>query len=82
MIPLPSAPVPWSLPLRGLLAHQVKKVLVRLRLAHLVDDELDGVHGVHLLQQSAQEPDAVQDLLRGQELFLAGAGADQVECGA
>ena len=63
----------------GLLAHQVEKILVRLCFAHLVDDELDGIDGIHLLQEPAQDPDAVQVLLRGEELFLARAGADQVE---
>src|SRR5262249_9117950 len=60
-------------------AHRVEEFLVRLRAAHLGEQELHRVDGVQRVQELPQDPDPVELLLVHQELFLARAGPVDVE---
>src|SRR5258708_4912166 len=62
-------------------AHRVEELLVRLRAAHLREQELHRIDGVQGMEQLPQDPDAVELLLVHQELLLARAGAVDVEAG-
>jgi hypothetical protein len=55
------------------LGHGVEEVLVGLGLAELVDEKLDRLDLVHLAEDLAQDPDAVEVSLLDEELFLPGA---------
>src|SRR3954471_5117505 len=58
--------------------HRLEEISVRLRLAELVEEELDGVDGAHGVQDAAQDVHLLEHVVRDQKLFLAGAGAGDV----
>jgi murein L,D-transpeptidase YcbB/YkuD len=62
-----------------LLVHALQELLVGLRVGELGDEELHRLDGVQLVQELAQDPDALQHLGRQQQLLLAGAGAVDVD---
>src|SRR3954447_18228816 len=59
--------------------HRVEELAVRLRLAQLVEQELDGVDRPHRVEDAAQHVHLLERVLLDQELLLAGAGAGDVD---
>src|SRR5277367_6024309 len=58
--------------------HRVEELAVVLGVAQLVEQEVDGVHGAHRIEDPAQHVHFLELIRRHQKLFLAGAGAGDV----
>src|SRR5690606_8983753 len=58
---------------RSLTLHGHEEFVVGLGVLELVEEELDGGDLVHRVQQLAQDPDALQLVLGGQQLLATGA---------
>src|SRR5579862_469611 len=58
--------------------HRVEELAVVLGVAQLVEQEVDGVHGAHRVEDAAQDVHFLELIRRHQKLFLAGAGAGDV----
>src|SRR5262245_34688440 len=61
--------------------HHHEEVLVRLRLRHLVDEELHRFHGRHLVEDLPEDPDLVELFLHDEQLFLPGSRGLDVDRG-
>src|SRR6478735_987426 len=59
--------------------HRIEELVVRLRVLHLVEHELDCRELVHRMDQLAQDPDLLQQVRLDQQLFAARAGAVDVQ---
>ena len=65
---------------RGLLAlHRLKEFFVRLSFFKLVSQELNSGGVFHAVQQFAQDPHALQFIIRGKQLFPARARATNID---
>src|SRR5205085_7380211 len=71
--------IPSGIVAPSLLVHRSEEILVRLRVLHLVEEELHCVDGAHLHQDAAQDPHLGERALLDQQLFLAGAGLADVQ---
>src|SRR5262249_8652702 len=60
------------------LIHRVEELLIRLRSADLVVQELHRLDGVELSEELAENPDAIQHVARQQQLLFPRAGARDV----
>src|SRR5262249_47057513 len=71
----------WAVPFarQSLGVHRLEELLVVLRLTQLVEHELDGVLRAHRIGDAAQDVSLLQPLLGRDQLFLAGAGLDDVD---
>src|SRR6185437_8765293 len=70
---------PDAAPARPLLIHALEELLVRLGPAHLVGEEFHRVDDVQRVEERAEEPDALEDPLREEQLLLAGRALVDVE---
>ena len=64
---------------RALLVHRSKEILVCLRGAQLVEQELDRVHRAHRHEDAAQHPHLRERRAVDQQFFLAGARLGDVD---
>jgi hypothetical protein len=58
--------------------HRLEELAVALGVAELVEQEVDGIHGAHRVEDAAQHVHLLQLVGRGEQLFLAGAGTGDV----
>src|ERR1700710_1939162 len=59
--------------------HRIEEFRVVLGVAELVEQEVDRVHGPHRIEYPAQHVHFLQELRIGDQLFLAGARARDVD---
>jgi len=59
--------------------HGIEEFRVVLGVAELVEQEVDRIHGAHRIEDPAQHVHLLQELRIGDQLFLAGAGARDVD---
>ncbi len=57
----------------SLLVHCIEKLVVRLRVSHLLDKEFHPLDGVHLIQEFTEYPDSAQFLLGEEQLLFPSA---------
>src|SRR5262247_4183329 len=58
--------------------HRLEELAVALGVAQLVEQEVDRIHGAHRVEDAAQHVHLLELIRRGEQLFLAGAGAGDV----
>src|ERR1700730_10269240 len=58
--------------------HRLEEVGVALGIAQLVEQEIDGIHGTHGIEDAAQDVHLLELIRRDQELLLARAGTGDV----
>src|SRR5262245_62126328 len=63
----------------SLLVHALQELLVGLGVAHLRHQEFHRLDRVQLVQELAQDPDALQHLGRHEQLFFAGTRSVDVD---
>ena len=56
-----------------------EELAVGLGVAQLVEQEVDGVHRAHRIEDAAQHVHLLEHVRRREQLFLAGAGARDVD---
>src|SRR5882672_2193600 len=61
--------------------HRLEELRVVLGVAQLVEQEVDRVHRAHRIEDPAQHVHLLEELRIGDQLFLAGAGARDVDRG-
>src|SRR5262245_2906713 len=61
--------------------HALEELAVVLRIAKLVEQEVDRVHGAHRIEDAAQNVHLFQNCGIGQQFFLARARSRYVDCG-
>src|SRR5215211_8568130 len=59
--------------------HGFEELAVAFGIAQLVEQEVDGVHGAHRVEDAAQDVHLLELLRLGEQLLLAGAGARDVD---
>src|SRR3546814_13978162 len=67
--------------LPALLVHAVEEIFVRLGVLHLVQQELHGIDGSHLHENTAKDPHLRKLVLLDEQLFFSSAGFSHVERG-
>src|SRR5262245_36711203 len=63
---------------RALCVHRFEELGVALGVAQLVEQEIDGVHRAHRIQDAPQDVHLLELIGRDEQLLLAGAGARDV----
>ena len=69
-------PKPWP---DGSGIHRIEELRVVLGVAELVEQEVDRIHGAHRIEDPAQHVHFLEQLRIGDEFFLAGAGARDID---
>ena len=59
--------------------HRVEELAIGLGVAQLVEQEVDRIHGAHRIEDAAQDVHLLQHGRLGEQLFLARAGARDVD---
>src|SRR6476619_1788209 len=71
--------ITYTPPAMLLSVHRVEEIGVLLGLPKLIQEKLDRIDRAHRVQDAAEHIHLLEDIWRNQKLFLAGAGAGDVD---